>query len=356
MILPNGQVYVDNSLLKTVACETRVAMRHGYGYTSREEAIAAFCGQVVHEVLADHLRGKDIEWCRNRLRFMYKGYSDEYIPDDKRHRFYRLRYENVDAIVHEWLTQWPKNSLPFAVNPNLIEVGFQIPLSTECVCGHDERNHAAGGCQWRAQCGCQEFLYAFIFYGRYDGIVTAEHDHSLYVLDHKTTGRLTPYKVEEYRNDSQMSGYVWAARETTGQDIVGVYINAIELSTLPSDPVRKCREHGVVYAECGPLHMKAQFLAYTRDAEQLDQWHRTAMELARRYKAIVAKAPELENVGTLLTEGAFYGSCLFCDFKDFCAAGRPLNYVDNLLVYSPWRPFDTESQPAAPKLKREVTK
>lgn len=343
MILPNGQVYVDNSLLRTVQCETRVAARHGWGYTSAEEAIAAFCGQCVHETLAAHLKGEPIEHCLKLLELMYRGYSDQHIPLDRRHRFYRLRWENVNAIIHEWLVRNPKSTLPFGVNPKLVEVGFQVPLNDECVCGHGERHHRRGGCQWRDKCGCDAFLHAFIFYGRYDALVTAEHDNSLYVLDHKTTGRLTPYKVDEYRSDSQMSGYVWAARQTTGQPVVGIYINAIELSVLPSDPVRKCKgnkfNHGVPYSECGPLHMESQMLCYTRSGEQLNQWRRTAIALARRYRDIVAKAPTKEDVGNLLTEGAFYGACLFCDFKDWCGAGRPLNYVDSMLVYSPWRPF-----------------
>lgn len=243
----------------------------------------------------------------------------------------------------------PALKLPFGVNKKLLEVGFQVPLSDECVCGHPLARHKdGGGCQWRRRCGCIEFKHAYIFYGRLDGLVTAEHDNSLYVLDHKTTGRLTPWKAEEYRYDSQMSGYTWAAQQTLGQTVAGVYINAIELSVLPSDPVRICKNnkfnHGVPYAECGQLHMNSQFLVYTRSADQLDEWRKTALHLAKRYRDLRERFKGLEDLHRVRTQGTFHGACGFCNFKDFCSAGRPLQYVESMLVRSPWRPFGQDPE------------
>jgi len=345
MIRPNGQVVVDNSLLRSVAsCDFRGWMRHGQGYTTREEAIAAYAGQAWHEVMADYLRAEPDERLVQKFELLYHGYSNEFIPDDPKGRWFRLRWENVDAILKEWLVQHPVRGLPFAVNKNLVEVGFQVPLSDECVCGHPEKRHRHGWCQWKAKCKCQAFVHAFVFYGRLDALVTAEHDRGLYVLDHKTTGRLTQWKIEEYRHDSQMSGYVWAARQTTGSNVIGIYISAVELSSLPNSE-RKCLTHGAPYSECGSLHMKSQLLVYNRTQDQLDEWHATALELARRYRKLCTDSPTLDHVPQVRTQGTFHGACIFCDFKDYCAAGRPQDStMGTLLLHEPWVPFVAEEK------------
>lgn len=346
MIAPNGTVYVDNTILRSTAeCESAVALRHVLGYTIPDEAFALECGTASHEVLAEYLKGDTAERCLARYEMLYRGYSEDNGLDNSTHPSYRLSWTNTDKILSEWFATHSLGGFNFSVNPKLVEVGFEIPLSDECVCGHNEVDHRGGGCRYRGACKCVLYAPAFVMWGRLDAIVQSQHDGSLYVLDHKTTGRLTPYWTEKFRNDSQMSGYVWAAQKTLGMPVTGVYINAIEYSKLPSDPVRKCREHGVVYAECGRHHMKSELLIYTRSPDQLDEWRRTAIHLARKYRDLIHRVKNIDDVLTeTRMEGTFTGACGFCSFSKFCQANRPVHYADSMLTYQPWRPYEKKEE------------
>lgn len=177
--------------------------------------------------------------------------------------------------------------------------------------------------------------------------IHVEAPDGLYVTDafivtHNTTGRLTPYWTAKFRNDSQMSGYVWAAQQTIGQRVAGVYINAVEFSSLPNS-TRKCAKHGATFEECGRHHANSQMLVYTRSAEQLDEWRASAIELARKYRELLRMHARGEDVLTnTRTRGTFHNACGFCSFNEFCAAGRPKHYVSTMLTYKPWRPFEME--------------
>lgn len=349
MIAANGTCYVDNTTLRAAAqCESEVALRHVLGYTIPEEAHQLECGIATHEVLADYFRGKPASYVLRKYELLYRGYSEEYGLERDDHPLHRLSWFNTSAILAEWIETHPMGSFGFLVNPKLVEVGFSIPLTDECVCGHPLDKHkdgVPGGCMWRGRCKCLGYRPAFVMWGRLDAIVQAEHDRALYVLDHKTTGRLTPYFTDKYRMDSQMSGYVWAAQQTLGQAVTGIYINAIEYSKLPRDPVRKCRQHGVVYAECGIHHMKSELLIYTRTPDQLEEWRKSALQLARKYRDLARRIPDLEAALTdTRMEGTFTGACGFCSFSKFCQANRPQQYAESMLVHSPWRPFELEEE------------
>lgn len=332
MIDEHGTIYVSQNTLRAVArCDTETALRYALDLTiMSDEAPALECGNAVHEVLADWFKGADMVYCLTKFELLYHGVSEEMGLGASTHPFHRLCYENVDKILREWFETHPMHGFPFGVNPKLVEVAFQIPLVDECVCGVVEsgRAHKPGG-------SCGNYRPAFVFRGRLDAIVQSQHDNALYVLDHKTAGRMTSYWSEGFRNDSQMSGYVWAAQKTLGQPVVGVYINGIETSKLPSDPVRKCRDHGVVYAECGPRHMKSTLLLISRSPDQIEEWHASAVALARRYREILRTVPDIKSLTSVRMTGTFHGACSFCTFNPFCAANRPLEYAGTMLTKRP---------------------
>lgn len=348
MIATNGTVYVDNTTLRAMArCDTESTLRHVLGYTVQEDAHALECGIAVHEVLADYMKGESAEFCLQKFSLFYEGYSGDHGLQDIKHPMFRLSHGNVEKCLAQYFDTHSLNSFPFSVDPDLVEVGFELPLSDECVCGHSETKHAGGGCQYRGRCDCTEYRPAFVMWGRLDAIVQAQHDNSLYVLDHKTTGRMSPFWSETFTNDSQMSGYVWAAGVTLGQPISGVFINGIELAKLPSDPVRKCKEHGVVYAECGILHGKSELLIYTRNQAQLEEWRQTAIGLARDYRNLIGRVKSIQDLPSVRTQGTFHGACGWCNFNKFCRAQRPIHYADSMLVHRPWRPYIHEETKAS---------
>lgn len=325
-------VYVDNTILRAVArCDTEATLRHVLDLTTPGDAYALDSGTAAHEALASYLEGRPADYCNSQYRLLWQPLSDKDHLDLPEHPWHRLSYANTSKIMAEWFITHPLTSLPFVVNPKLVEVGFSIPLSDECVCGRKP---------WNGMPCCDDYRPAFVFYGRLDAIVQGAHDRALYVLDHKTTGRITPYWTEKFRNDSQMTGYVWAAQRTLGQTITGVFINAIEFSKLP-DSNRKCgapHYHGVPYSECGIHHMKSELLIYTRSPDQLDQWQSDALKLARRYKVLAQATSKIEGIGNVAMQGTYHGACGFCDFKDFCGGNRPLHYAKSMLIHRPWRP------------------
>lgn len=332
MIDEHGTTYVDNTTLRAMAdCDSRVVLRHVLGFTVDEEKVKLEAGIAVHEVMASYFGGRKVEHCLAQFEMLYRGYSEELGLNGFKHPLGGYSWENLDKILNEWFARDPRATMPFSVNPKLIEIGIQVPLSDECVCGFWEHNHPRPG--------CDGYRPAFVMWGRLDAIVTAHHDKKLYVLDHKSTGRLSTYTTEKYRMDSQMSGYTWAAQKTLGQDIAGIFINAIEFSKLPSDPVRKCAKHGVIYAECGPMHMNTQLLIYTRTATQLEQWRQDAIKLARRYRDLARNVKSLSDLTSVSMDGTFAGACGFCEFAKFCQAERSPSLEPSMLIYNPWQPF-----------------
>jgi len=207
----------------------------------------------------------------------------------------------------------------FTVAPAAVEVGLQFPLTESG---------------------------EIVFYGRADAApVEMKQGRDLYVLDHKTTGRIQG--IEKFRMDSGPTGYVWGTQQHTHRPVIGALINAIEFSQLPGldDPTRKCvkPEHGKLpYEECQHLHVNAMLVVTQRSPKQIADWKATATMLAGRFQVMreqygsttdaLAKAP---------MEGTFTGACQYCEFKDFCRTGRQVNMMKSMLKHEPWAPYET---------------
>ncbi|MAH44929.1 hypothetical protein CMI37_03820 [Candidatus Pacearchaeota archaeon] len=306
----NEPIAVDNSILNAVAsCSTEAVLRYVYHYTTLDEAATLRSGSAGHDAMAVWLRGGTKDAALDAFTAAYYDWSAaNNIPRDD-----RLAFNNIYTILDYWFDKNPVADLPYRVAPDLIEVGFAYPLDPDG---------------------------EFTFCGRMDAIVGDITSSSIYPLDHKFTGNLTPYFKKRFRNDSQMSGYVWGAQQSTSRLIPGVYINAIELRRLPSDPVRRCRTHGTSYAECGYLHATYELIGpITRSDAEIDEWRRTAIHLARRFRDLLRRFPTLDDLWRVRTQGKFHGSCAFCHFNDFCAVGRPMNLVDSMLRRERWEPF-----------------
>ncbi len=300
--------YVDNTMLRTLArCETAAALRHVLGYVGEgdESGPAAQAGIAMHEALAAYFRTGLVADAVAALE-PYRTYSDAHGLGDPGSRFARLSYENVLRVLTAWIEDHPREQLPFTVEA--VEVGFSVPL-TDTVA----------------------------FTGRIDAIVRSRHNGELYVVDHKTTARLTPDWVAQWKRDVQMSGYVWAVQCTLGQPVVGVYINAIELQRLPTSG-RPCATHGVPYAECGSLHSQSQFILVSRSPMQLAEWRAEAIALAQQYEALAARVTSVADATQTRVQGLFTGGCTYCTFRDFCLAGRPPAYASTMLRHDPWMP------------------
>jgi hypothetical protein len=302
----DGVLVVDNSILVAMAtCPTAAALRYALGLTLQEDSAPLRAGHAVHETLATYLRDRDPDAAMAVLVKEYREWATQAVePVD------RLSAGNVEAIMKVWMATHPVSGLPFRIEPGLIEVGFAVPLAEN-----------------------------ILFVGRMDGLVQ-DASGAWYVLEHKTTGRLDERWRKRYRTSAQITGYCWAAQQHLQQPVAGCFLNGIELGRMPSDPVRKCRTHGVPYAECGPLHCTADLVIEHRAPHQTAAWHESAVRLARRYAHLVAQVGSLNDISPVPMVGQFTGACVDCQFSGYCAVGRPQSVAEAIMRYDPWSPFD----------------
>lgn len=303
-------IYIDNSMLSTVAeCSTEAVLRHVLQYDSREETAHLKAGSAIHEALRVWFEGGSLVDALQKFSEDYEEWASENNPEE------RLSHSNVKIILQNWLETHPVNSFPFRPVKELVEVGFSYPL--------DDYGE-------------------FVLVGRIDLGVYDLREDAMFVVDHKTTGSINQYWAKQFRLASGLSGYMWALQQYLTQgNVVGAYINAIQLSKLPSDPTRKCKDHAVPYVECGPLHAKAELLGpFYRTPAQIAEWRRTAIFLAKKYKALLEMYGDPSKLSKVRMQGMFNGACRFCAFYDFCQQARDVKFIDSLLVKNKWEPFE----------------
>ena len=300
-------LYVDNSTLKAVArCSTEATLRYVHDLTSINKSGPLESGHAGHEALETWFKGGTMGQALTTFADEYKTWADENVPPDD-----RLSFDNVRKILSHWFDTNPVSGMPFKVNPDLIEIGFQFPLTEDIV-----------------------------MVGRMDGLVEDFRTGALNVLEHKFTGNLTNDWVEQWRMDSQLSTYIAGAQENTGKNVLGAYLNAIELKKV-SDSNRKCKDHGVPYEECGTQHSKSfLFGPIQRTPEELKEWRKTATGLAKKFWDLRKRFPAVADIHRVRTQGKFNGSCRWCGFKDFCQVGRPVDLAGQMLRVEKWKPVE----------------
>lgn len=301
-------LYVDNSTLRTLAaCDMAAWTRYGMHRTTIESRKELMSGSAAAEGFAAFRRaGLDPAAGIAAFDAAYMDWSNKHVP-----RGDRLEWENCRNIMWQYfLGNTADKPQRFTPHPDKIELAFELPLS-------DEGD--------------------VVLTGRIDALGTWESGDMI-VEDDKTTGSLSDYWAKKWRTDSGQSGYVWAARQL-GYNVIGTVINGVEFKKLPSDPSRKCKDHKVSYAECGMRHAKWGFYGpYPRDPGWLEEWRLDAIRLARKFRDLLADAPDLSFAQQLPMTGTFNGHCGFCEFVDTCLSGRSPVLMEANLVESVWDP------------------
>lgn len=302
-------IIADNSILAaTQRCDTEAALRYVLGFVAGEDAAPPKAGTAVHEALAAWFKSRGVAAAgMAALEKEYRAWAEEFVPtpDD------RLSWINVRRVMRQWFASHTVERFPVKIEPALVEVGFALPLSPDV-----------------------------IFVGRMDAI--GHDDRGAWaVVDHKSSGRLDETWRKTHRMAAQMTGYTWAAMHHVTAPVIGAYINGIELSKLP-DSNRKCRDHGVQYAECGDLHARFEMLVTQRPPHTQAEWQATALELAARFGDLQERVKTLDDVHKVRTQGQFTGACARCQFATYCREGRPTKgpQVGALLRHEPWSPYD----------------
>jgi len=308
---PLRPVTCDNSLLKDVAtCDTAAVLRHVHGFTSREERAELHAGSAIHEALASYFETGSARAALAQFDVAYREWATQNVPASD-----RLGWPNTLRVFTEWLDRNPFSTLPFTVvvldGEPMIEKGFAFALTEDVtICG------------------------------RLDGLVLLHHENGkIRVLENKSTRRINEWWVAKFRTDSQLSCYDSAAIEHFGvAGVEGALVNAIEFGFLPNSE-KRCPKHAVPYAECGNLHANFDLIPMERTPMQLAEWKFTAIGLARKFAWLREAYGDLARLHDVPQQGTFTNACGGCFAREFCAAGRPLDLVDSMLVYEPWTPW-----------------
>lgn len=331
-------IYVDSTLLSAVAkCSTLAVTRHVLDLASATESPLLRSGAACHAAWAVYFRGVEIDEAMDVLRngavcrlckgtgvedagFVkspcdgcaglgrvepYEAWANEHVPVED-----RFAYPNVERIMARWFETHPRHLLPFTVKPERVEVYFETPLDD------------AG---------------EFVVCGIMDAF--AEMQDNTYNVENKTTGRLDATFLKAQKLSAQISCYHFLAERYLGRPITGTFLNVQQLSRLPSDPSRKCKEHGVTYAECGVLHTKAEIAVITRTRYQLEEWRKTAIHLAKRYRDLL-KYNSLDMIHKVRQQGTQNYSCRYCPLADWCYMERNPSYAAANFVHDPWKPHE----------------
>jgi hypothetical protein len=291
------------SALETVAlCQRKAYLAHVLERTALDEIPAFVVGSVVHEVLALHFQNKPAPLGALDTRG-YREWSDNVLPeldlDDRTKQAYS--FDNIFAVLDQYIFTHPLDSFPFEIVS--VERRFDLRLD------------------------------GFPFVGRFDLVVRSQE--GIYVIDHKTTKSLSAWTTKRLEPSAQLTAYLWAAAKLyPSERIAGAFGNFIEVAALPSS-TRRCREHGVPFAECGVLHARSELYGpITRDPFEISSWVRTASRLG----AALHELNELRHLGDGLkdldrvtAEGPFTGACVGCEFQDFCRLGARPEHAATML-------------------------
>ena len=305
---------IDNSMLSSFfTCTMKAWTRYGQHLTTKDQRAELLSGQAGHAALETYHKTGDVGQAMAAFNAIYQLWGSSNVdPND------RLAYHNVRAIVNEFFYQHQQGKLhiPYTPMTGLIEVPFEVSL--------DEHGD-------------------FLFVGRID--LVAQYNQHYVVNENKFTGRINEDWKRTFRLDSQLSGYFYACKygkvggQTLGLPIMGGFVTAIQLSKLPSDPVRRCREHGVKYRECSLQHATFDiFGPLPREEQLIHNWRADALAGAKRLKQVFEEAPTLESAPLIAQEGLFTRACRWCELMQVCESGRNRNGLLGKLIVSKWDP------------------
>jgi hypothetical protein len=280
-------------------------MEFKFHYRLPDAKIEAECGKGGHKALAKWFAGYSKQDSINEFLKHYRAISEEHVPTDS-----GWDWSNAKEIIEYWMDTHPVETFPFEVVVDQIESGIKVPLSN----------------------GVE-------FFALIDAPVIDKATRGQYPLDHKFTGKISSWWLVKFRLSSQLTGYAWALGVANNVTVPGIYLNAIEIWRLPSSN-RKCSTHGVKYSECRLQHTKFQLSVTQRDPEVTFQWHKQAIHLANYWGVWKEAITDIGQIAAAPMEGVFNNGCTFCQFKNFCQAGRPGGLAEGMYEKAVWRPWD----------------
>jgi hypothetical protein len=205
---PGGKFIVDNSALASFyGCTTAGWLRYLMGLTQATTSAPLRAGSACHKAREEYYRSGDRAYALQHFDFSYQEWASKHVTGDD-----RLGWANVRAIVEEYLKsleplgegKYKGHLLAYPQPSEQIEIADLLPL--------DES---------------ENIWFAF----RLDGI--GEYHGGLAIEEFKTTGMINAMWKAKWKMSSQITGYLWAARQLVEKPVVGCFVQGLELSQLP---------------------------------------------------------------------------------------------------------------------------
>lgn len=308
-------IYVDNSrLAKLARCNLAAYLRYGLHWDRPMESPAPRAGTDCHLAFEVWAKGGTTQEAMTVWEQAYVPYAEEAsIAEDN-----RLHPDNVRVCIEQWLDNNPILPGDLKTDPELVEVGLQFELLPRT-----------------------DTSPAVIYYGRADAIAFDKWKR-FWVVDFKTTGRISADWILKYKNSQQLLAYTRAAERSGMGECGGALIMALELSKVPRS-TRRCKEHDSTYEVCGHLHVKHHAISVPFVTEyRLDCWERTAIVLAKQWVKILQDNDGDKDAPNIMAQGPYTDTCNWCEFSDFCLQDRKPELLERLYIKRPWEPFKTE--------------
>ena len=296
-------LYVNNSLLRLLReCETKTWLRWKFERVPREREGPGpmEIGSVMHRCLEQWMKGEKVDFTKH-----WEEIVGDVLPQQE--RFYPGNVENI-------LAHWIAVQDPQRRNYALVEAEHILEATIGFVDGEE-----------------------IIYYGTIDALI--EWTGQLWLLEHKTTGRLDLQWENQWGMSAQLMGYVWLLRKHN-HAVRGAIVNGIEIRKLPpwdGNYAKKCSTHKMKYAECQWMHVKHVWvgpLVWT--SARLEKWRLDV--LAQVGKLLRLRDIEKEGIAQITMDGQFlYPGCAKCMYQQFCKDNRPVGRIEGAFVHEQWK-------------------
>ena len=296
-------------------CPTKFDIRRNQHWTRKGKSAALNFGGIAHVGLAEWYRTGSEEAA---LAAIKENWPEEHPSDDYRNLGKALE------VMFQYTSKYPHEGFNIVGMPEapMVEVSFTLDtgMFLSCIeCGPNFRYTppepggpdsdvnviASPACE-----NCGKPFEPIEYGGIFDGLV--EQGPHVYIIEHKTTSRLSDRYFLQFKPNNQVSGYVWAAGLLSGRKVGGAIINAI----------------GVYKSQANKFERRIT----TRTPGELAEW--------KEYVRITAE--EIQSHRRLGIWPMRTASCMMydiCEFHDVCALANPadrMKYLEQQYDQSEW--------------------
>lgn len=167
-----------------------------------------------------------------------------------------------------------------------------------------------------------------LFGGRVD--LPVEWNGALWIVEHKTTTRLTAGYFDQYELDKQPTGYIIAAEECLGKPVQGCLINALEPwkdLIRPTAKSKQPEDHFLRHPITRSTMLKDRFKLNVQRIVRDIQWCEENNEFQEAEKKEVCQ---------------YYNRP--CPYLQLCKYGENEKIIANEFVVEEWKPFEVSEE------------